>query len=816
MKPVQYGPTVRFPGRFLPELVLATLLLGCFPSRLGAQPAGGLFAPRPTFHLTNHLVSISVFQWFTSNDGQLSGPWRPVEGRSNWTGTAGFWRGQLKQIMAANIDVLYVHLIPSSEQQRINLFQALNQLRSEGWNVPKVAPFLDPMITWNQQPLVDVSTAAGKDTFVGQYIRFFNQYYSVNQDANADDYLARIDGRVVLDTWHVKFNLANLNSLTRADVQSRLQAAFVPNHPVFTNGIRMVTTALNDPSLSFADEKVPQFEITSYYSQFQWGQVLSAQLKGGYWDQNIRNPGDFLPRNGGRSYTNAWNLATRARATLRRVYLESWNEYDEGTGMYAANPGLPYILPGSGNIKTDTWSVSNDPYEYIKTTARGAAVFNDWPNHDATIVWHNIPTRMQPGETRNATVIVRNEGDALWSEAARYRFSQSDPDPVDFGHGRCLIDDTQDDIPTLGGIFRGRAKTFQITLTAPTEPGTYPTHWGMLQENVEWFGQQISQSIVVEALTATAAGTPANGAAPLTVQFSGQASGGRSSVTPIDTTDDHLGTVTAAGENNGVNGFGEVATNAFDNTAGTKWLDFAANYPNTRQSWIQYQYANAQRYALTQYTLTWANDAAAYPGRNPADWRFLGSNNDGASWATLDIRTNQVFTANFQKLAYSFSNTTAYSVYRFQIDRVANPAQADAMQLDELEFLFVPSPYSYFWTFGDGATSTNQNPQHTYAANGIYTATLVVSDGLSTATNTVAIYAVPPAMTVSQSGASVLTLGWPGWATGYTLYSTTSLAPPIEWSPATDAVLSTNGGNILGVLPVTSTTRFFRLSSPTQ
>ena len=145
--------------------------------------------------------------------------------------------------------------------------------------------------------------------------------------------------------------------------------------------------------------------------------------------------------------------------------------------------------------------------------------------------------------------------------------------------------------------------------------------------------------------------------------------------------------VTAAGENNGINGNWEVATNAFDDTTGTKWLDFATNYPSTRQSWIQYQYANGQRYLVTEYTITSANDAASYPERNPADWRLLGSNNGGASWVTLDIHTNQVFTANFQKLAYSFTNTTAYNLYRFQIDRVANPAQAVAMQLDELEFL---------------------------------------------------------------------------------------------------------------------------------
>ena len=175
---------------------------------------------------------------------------------------------------------------------------------------------------------------------------------------------------------------------------------------------------------------------------------------------------------------------------------------------------------------------------------------------------------------------------------------------------------------------------------------------------------------------------------------------------PIDTTDDYLGTVTAAGENNGINGFWEVATNAFDDTTGTKWLDFATNYPSTRQSWIQYQYANGQSYMVIEYTITSANDAASYPERNPADWRLLGSNNGGASWATLDIRTNQVFSANFQKLVYSFTNTAAHNIYRLQIDRVANPAQAVAIQLDELELLLVPAPYSYSWSFGDGTTTT--------------------------------------------------------------------------------------------------------------
>lgn len=40
-------------------------------------------------------------------------------------------------------------------------------------------------------------------------------------------------------------------------------------------------------------------------------------------------------------------------------------------------------------------------------------------------------------------------------------------------------------------------------------------------------------------------------------------------------------------------------------------------------------------------------------------------------------------------------------------------------------------PYSWHWDFGDGTTSTLQNPTHTYATAGNFTATLTVTDGAS-------------------------------------------------------------------------------------
>jgi PKD repeat protein len=52
---------------------------------------------------------------------------------------------------------------------------------------------------------------------------------------------------------------------------------------------------------------------------------------------------------------------------------------------------------------------------------------------------------------------------------------------------------------------------------------------------------------------------------------------------------------------------------------------------------------------------------------------------------------------------------------------------------------------SYFWDFGDGSTSTQANPEHTYTAPGRYVATLTVKDNLGVSTiTTAAVEATAP------------------------------------------------------------------------
>ena len=311
--PNQKETKIHYPNWYMlsdsPNIIFENLA-----SKVKSSPS--LLTSSKPFALDDHIISASFFHWYTATSGQLSGPWLPIKGRASWTGTVDWWKTQIKQVMLANIDVLYVHLMPYMEAQRATFFRALSEMREEGYEVPKIAPFLDPIITWGTN-VYDLSIESNRTKIVNQYIRFFDQYYWLNTDEFADDYLAIIDSRVVLDTWHLRDNFNNISSFQRSDMEDPLAARFGANHPVFNNGIYQVTTDASD-TFTFADEKVKQFQVHAYSSITDYNDIKSVQLKPGYWDQNIRNPGYCLKRDGGSHYSNAWK--TRSAGRCRNLY----------------------------------------------------------------------------------------------------------------------------------------------------------------------------------------------------------------------------------------------------------------------------------------------------------------------------------------------------------------------------------------------------------------------------------------------------------------------------------------------------------------
>lgn len=415
-----------------------------------------LQVPGYGFARYDRIISTTVFHWFSATEGNIQGPWPPVGGRANWDGSIHFWRSQIKDIMLANIDAIYLHLITDFEDYRITFFEAYSELRSEGWDVPKLAPYLDPFGIWRNAP-IDLGTSEGKSDFSSHYVRFYKQYFEKNNDPLAATYLLTIDGRLALSTWWVSL-LRNVQSLHRSDVERALRQEFAGRIPQLANGIWMITTALVDPDLSFSDERAVMFSGYTYAIHSVHAGIDVWHVQAGYWDQNIRKPGYLLPRDGGKNYRRAWDIVVANMPYVNRVYIESWNEYDEGSGIYAADPSGMFANADMQS-NSDVFSDDNDPYEYVLTTAAGAARINGRPKLDAKFLWHKADRDEATGALRIA-LVVRNEGNSRWTPPE--------------GYGLYIRYDTRLErfLPiedSLGGVVRGQPVVFELVMEVDAE-----------------------------------------------------------------------------------------------------------------------------------------------------------------------------------------------------------------------------------------------------------------------------------------------------------------------------------------------------------
>lgn len=95
---------------------------------------------------------------------------------------------------------------------------------------------------------------------------------------------------------------------------------------------------------------------------------------------------------------------------------------------------------------------------------------------------------------------------------------------------------------------------------------------------------------------------------------------------------------------------------------------------------------------------------------------------------------------------------------------VANDTALDCSGLVQFTDLSTNDPTSWLWNFGDGTTSTVQNPTHQYTTNGTFTVTLKATNTYGTGTSTITSYitvslpAAPTAANVTHCGASTFSL----------------------------------------------------------
>jgi PKD repeat protein len=83
------------------------------------------------------------------------------------------------------------------------------------------------------------------------------------------------------------------------------------------------------------------------------------------------------------------------------------------------------------------------------------------------------------------------------------------------------------------------------------------------------------------------------------------------------------------------------------------------------------------------------------------------------------------------------------------------------------------SPTTWIWSFGDGQTSTAQNPVHSYGASGTYTVSLYAANSAnsSTALKSISVASLPPYRSLISAAAQQNGIGGTSWRTELSLFN---------------------------------------------
>lgn len=194
-----------------------------------------------------------------------------------------------------------------------------------------------------------------------------------------------------------------------------------------------------------------------------------------------------------------------------------------------------------------------------------------------------------------------------------------------------------------------------------------------------------------------------------------------------------------------------------------------------------------------------AFSAAPLTGAYPLSVKFTdNSTNSPTSWlwnfgdgmtSTLQnpshtYQTSGSYNVSLTAINNFNSNTLTKTNYinvddKLESDFTATPLSSNGPTTVNFFDLSTGNPITWLWNFGDGTSSTQQNPSHTYSNKGTYAVSLTISNGVTISTETkskfIKITRNPPStyFTASPiSGPRILTVK----------FTDTSLYQPTRWS----------------------------------
>jgi VCBS repeat-containing protein len=244
---------------------------------------------------------------------------------------------------------------------------------------------------------------------------------------------------------------------------------------------------------------------------------------------------------------------------------------------------------------------------------------------------------------------------------------------------------------------------------------------------------------LITSVVATA--TPTSGVVPLDVNFTGLATGGDFGDSGTSTQQNPSHTYTSTGTyfvNLTVTDFdGDKLSNTTTVTVNPQFNFDVSLSPGSDS-------VNQGNNATSIVTVTLTNGTTenvnlAITGCPTASMCSLTTSSGSPTYmSTLTVATTGstptgVYVVNVTGTSASLTRLAQYTLTVGDTLASANASANVTSGLTPLDVAFTgsgsgDSPLTYFWTFGDGANSSSQNPTHTYSSSGVFNATLTVSD----------------------------------------------------------------------------------------
>ena len=463
--------------------------------------AAATAAPARDVAATDHTVGTWMFSWFTGDPSwRCQSPFGPPGGFETWDGSPAWARQQFLDQLDAGIDMVGLQLdtIDAGSRRWRNVANAISAaatLWQEGYAPPRIFPFVDTAIIADfyrgaHAATLDLSSDAGRTHLHG----FASSFYRTAREELGpnlhDTAIARTDGRPWVALWHSR-TIDGESAGVVDDLTSRLRTELGadpywiahPNDWRMIDGIDEITQMFGPAEHFYAAGRDPSGAET-------------INITPGFWNP-ISND-HYLAREGGVHYESAWADAMAARANAHHLYIDSWNETGEGSGIFAAAP-VDYGAGDTGpcgdfvNRHVESWGPTSR--HYIDRTRLHGSEWNDAAELDAVVIATDVARPWRAGERRLVSVAFRNTGDRQWGADAAVQLVASDGAFVGDAATPMAAAGTEGPVE----IVRGAPAVFAMLLTAPCETGAQPLVLHLVGPDGLPFGPSVDVALEVGA-----------------------------------------------------------------------------------------------------------------------------------------------------------------------------------------------------------------------------------------------------------------------------------------------------------------------------